>query len=81
MEQMTERERLALTIQALGVGVVLFIGAGWFGSQNTSYFWITPDMRWVFTLEKITRVVIMFLPIVLVLGLIAVMIRCLKKSK
>jgi len=78
---MTERERLALTIQALGVGVVLFIGAGWFCSQNTSFEWLTGDMPWVFTLEKITIVVIMVLPIVLVLGLIAVMIRCLKKSK
>ena len=78
---MTERGRLALSIQVLGVGVVLFIGSGWFCSQNTSFEWLQAELPWVYTIERITTVVFMVLPIVLTLGLIAVMIRCLKKSK
>jgi hypothetical protein len=78
---MTERERLSLTIQALAVGVVLFIGAGWFCAPATDFSWLKTEMDWVYTLEKITTLVVMFLPIILTIGLITVTIRCLKKSK
>ena len=77
---MTERERVSLMVQILGLGVVMFVGGGWVFSQNT----ITINLASIpgfIALETATDVVLMALPSILAIGLIAVMIRCLMKSK
>ena len=80
---MTERERLSLTIQVLGVGVVLFIGVGWIFTISAQIHNIFSG-TWVRMLALLTDITLSLsigLPVVLTLGLIAVMIRCLKQSK
>lgn len=77
---MTERERVSLMVQLLGIGVVLFVGGGWVFSQNTVTVNLA-DIPGFAALETATHVLIMALPSILAIGLIAVMIRCLKKSK
>ena len=79
---MTERERVSLLVQLLGIGVVLFVGGGWVFSQDfmmsTRYLDFIPGFL---VLQRATFVVLMALPSIFVIGLIALMIRCFKKSK
>ena len=77
---MTERERISLMVQTLGLGVVLFVGWGSFsqGSVGWQSGWLLENAPWALNLNKTT---FNLLPFILTVGLIAVMILCLKKSK
>ena len=73
---MTERERISLMVQILGLGVVLFVGWGAFSQGSVGWEWLNGGGY-----LGVTAKIFMSLPLILTLGLIALMIRCLKKSK
>jgi hypothetical protein len=73
---MTERERISLMVQILGLGVVLWIGLGSFSQGSVGWSWLNGGGY-----LEVPAKIFNWLPIILTLGLIAVMIRCLKKSK
>lgn len=81
---MTEHQRLALIVQSLAVGVGLFIALTWVFSLTPDAahsLWLNYEDVFPYKVRFGFKWIAIGLPFVITLGILGVMIRCLKKSK
>jgi hypothetical protein len=81
---MTEHQRLSLIVQSLAVGVGLFIALTWVFSLTADVehrLWLNYKDVFPYKVRVVFKWIAIGLPFVITLGILGVMIRCLKKSK